>query len=203
MHHPYKGGRGEFHGTVNPNFARLDLASGNRRPGNQLRGLWFHAGTLRAPPPRQLSEVLDLLNRQQRKALQKALAERRKEEPLVVSGGADIILFCWERNGRADLLVMACKGTGEELEAIALQPGPKDEDSLILRAGPDASILHTRTVVIFGAGALGGHAAATLAESGIGQLAIVDPDVLLPGNVVRHIAGHSFVGAPKLDYRLT
>ena len=94
---------------------------------------------------------------------------------------------------------MACKGTGEELEAIALQPAPRDEESMILRAGPDASILRTRTAVMFGAGALGGHVAAMLAESGVGQLEIVDPDVLLPGNVVRHIAGHSYVGAPKVE----
>ncbi len=195
----HRGGWGEFHGVVNRNPFRLDIEPGPRRPGNQLRGLWFHAGTLSAIPPRQLSEVPVSLNRRQRKALQKALGERQKKETLVVSGGADIILFCWERNGRADLLVMACKGTGEDLEAIALQPGPKDEDSLILRAGPDASELRARTVVIFGAGALGGHVAAMLAESGIGLLEIVDPDVLLPGNVVRHIAGHSFVGAPKVD----
>ena len=67
----HEGGWGEFHGTVNPNPKRLDIAPGHRRPGNQLRGLWFHAGTLRAPPPRQLSEVAGCLKRQQSKALQK------------------------------------------------------------------------------------------------------------------------------------
>ena len=129
----------------------------------------------------------------------KALGERLKEEPLIVSGGVDIILFCWERHGRTDLLVMACKGTGKDIEAIALQPGPKDEESLTLRAGPDASILRTLNVALFGAGALGGQVAVMLAESGIGRLEIVDPDILLPGNVVRHIAGHSFVGVPKVE----
>ena len=195
----HKGGQGEFHAVVNQNPFRLDIVPGRRRPGNQLHGLWFHAGTLKAPPPRQLSEVSDHLNRQQRKALSKALGERRKREPLVVSGGVDIILFCWERHGRTDLLVMACKGTGEDIDAIALQPGPKDEESLTLRAGPDASILRTLNVALFGAGALGGQVAVMLAESGIGRLEMVDPDVLLPGNVVRHIAGHSYVGTPKVD----
>ena len=38
-------------------------------------------------------------------------------------------------------------------------------------------------------GALGGHTATLLAESGIGAVGIVDPDVLMPGNVVRHVSG--------------
>ena len=45
----HKRGQGEFHATVNRNPFRLDVAPGRRRPGNQLRGLWFHAGTLKAP----------------------------------------------------------------------------------------------------------------------------------------------------------
>ena len=80
-----------------------------------------------------------------------------------------------------------------------MQPGPNDEHSLMLRAGPDASILHTRRAVLFGAGALGGYTATLLAESGLRFLEIVDPDVLLPGNVVRHVAGHDQVGASKVQ----
>ena len=64
-------------------------------------------------------------------------------------------LFCWERHGKTDVLVMACAGTNGEVEAIALQPGPIDENSLILRAGPDAPLLRTLRATLFGAGALG------------------------------------------------
>ena len=46
---------------------------------------------------------------------------------------------------------------------------------------------------------MGGHTAALLAESGVRFLDIVDPDVLLPGNVVRHVAGHDQVGASKVQ----
>lgn len=193
----HEGGWGDFCGIVNPNPRRLDIAPGRRRSTNQLRGLWFHVGPLKTPPPRHLSEVHGLLSRQQRKGLTKALSERRKPEPLAVSGGLDLILFCWEREGVPDLLTMACEGTGEKVEAIALQPGPRDANSLALRAGPDAPDLRDRTVALFGCGALGGHAAVLLAESGVGALKIIDPDMLLPGNVVRHVAGHSYVGLPK------
>ena len=110
-----------------------------------------------------------------------ALSDRRKPDLLAVSGGVDLVLFCWEHLGRTDLLVMACTGVEDELDAVALQPGPYDRENLMLRAGPDASTLGSLRATVFGAGALGGHTALFLAESGVGYLDIVDPDLLLPG----------------------
>ncbi len=193
-----EGSWGESCGLVNPDPLRVDLLPGPKRSANQLKGLWFHTGPLKSPPPRNLAEVSVCIPRSARKGLHRALADRTRPEPLVVSGGVDLIVFCWQRQDRPNLLVMACKGTGNDMEAIALQPGPTDELSLLMRAGPDASKLRTRTATVFGAGALGGYAAATLADSGIGFLRIVDRDVLLPGNVVRHVAGHDKVGEAKV-----
>ena len=76
--------------------------------------------------------------------------------------------------------------------------GPTDEQDLMLRAGPDALLLRNLRATIFGAGALGGYVASTLAQCGIGHLDIVDPDWLTPGNVARHVAGHQQVGNPKI-----
>ena len=114
-------------------------------------------------------------------------------------GGVDIILFAWQRRERTDLLIMALSGIGENLEAAALVAEPNDERTLRLRAGPDAEVLKGRSAVLFGAGALGGHVAVTLAESGIDSLKIVDGDLLSPGNVVRHVAGHDQVGGSKVN----
>ena len=108
------GGWGECHGLVIPDPLhplRVEIKPRSTKSENHLRGFWFHAGQLAGPPPRQLSEVSSHLSKAQRKALKKALAKRRSPEPLKVSGGADIILFCWNRNGITDLLIMACKGT--------------------------------------------------------------------------------------------
>ena len=190
-------GWGDCHAVVNSSPLRVDISPGRRSWANQLRGLWFHVGELSTPPPRRFSEVPPRLLRPQARNLKKALGERVRPEPLRPSGGVDFILFCWERYARTDLLVMICKGIGDEMDAIAVQAGPNDEDSLILRAGPDAPALRTRKVTLFGAGALGGHTGTLLAESGVGFLDIVDSDVLLAGNVVRHVAGHNLVGAPK------
>ena len=195
----HEGSWGEFTGRVNRKPFRIDILPGRRRSADQLQGLWFHAGVLTTPPPRNLSEVSSCLPRSPRKGLHRALAERKRPEALLASGGVDLIVFCWKRKDRTNLLVMACREMNEKAEAIALQPGPTDEESLLARAGPDAPALRGRSAVIFGAGALGGYAATTLAQSGIGSLRIVDGDVLMPGNVVRHVAGHDKVGAPKAE----
>ena len=146
---------GEFRGVVNPDPVRLGLKPGRQSSGSELRGLWFHAGELETPPPRQLSELPVCLTRNQRRGLLKAVGERRRPAPLAASGGVDLILFCWVRHAQTDLLVMACKGTRDEVEAIALQAGLNDEQSLMLRAGPDAATLHSRGAALFGVGGSG------------------------------------------------
>ena len=189
---------GEFHGELKAEPFRLDLRPARAPSSRYLRGLWFHVGELDTPPPRELSEVLGCLKRRQRRTLERELNARRTDDALVTSGGVDLILFGWSRNGRPDLLVLACKGVDLNVEAIALQPGPNDEESLLLRAGPDAAALRACRAVVFGAGALGGHVAVALAESGLGSIDLVDDDVLSPGNVVRHVAGHDEIGATKV-----
>ena len=195
----HSGSWGEFLGKVNLNPPRLDVHRRRQNEGHWLRGMWFHAGVLATPPPRSFAEVFRCLPRSQKKGLNRAFADRSRPEPFVASGGVDLVLFCWEHHGRPDILVMACEGMNNEMGAIALKPGPTDEKSLILRAGPDATVLRTLKATLFGAGALGGHAGTTLAESGLGYLDIVDGDVLLPENVVRHVASHDQVGTLKVQ----
>ena len=195
---PGVGRWGDLNGALtNPNL--LNLRPGPATGRRELRGLWFRAGKLQAPPPRNLYELPQHLNRSQRKGLEKALSRRSATRGAQLTGGVDIILFAWQRRERTDLLVMACEGIGDKVEAAALVAEPNDERTLRLRAGPDAEALQGRSVVLFGAGALGGHVAVTLAESGIDSLRIVDGDLLSPGNVVRHVAGHDQVGGPKVN----
>ena len=192
------GSWGDLNGVLtNPNL--LSIRPGPATGPGELRGLWFRVGQLQAPPPRNLSELPRHLKRSQRKGLERALSQRREPRGLQVSGGVDIIMFAWQRQERTDLLVMACEGVGDKVEAAALVAEPNDERTLRLRAGPDAEVLKGRSAVLFGAGALGGHVAVTLAESGIDSLRIVDRDVLSPGNVVRHVAGHDHVGGSKVN----
>jgi len=65
------------------------------------------------------------------------------------------------------------------------------------RSGPDREELRTKSVAIVGVGALGSFIADGLARGGVGNLTLIDGDVLMPGNLVRHLAGREFVGLKK------
>lgn len=192
------GAWGDFYG-LRKKPRHVDFVPG-RAPASTvaLPGLWFLVGQLKVPA-RNLAELQRCLTRSQWRGLQRALTLRKKGELLQPSGGVDLIMLVWERNDQMEVLAMACEGTRDEMDALALQTGPSDEENLILRAGPDAPSLKPKSIVVFGAGAIGGHAAVALAESGVGRLRLVDGELLTPGNVVRHVCGHDQVGMPKIE----
>jgi molybdopterin/thiamine biosynthesis adenylyltransferase len=158
--------------------------------------LWFHVGEV-VVPPRNLSELSAALNRAQRRGLDRSIAGRADVGALERSGGVDLIMFRWDSEEVRHLLIVALGGTGVGADALVLRDGPIDERSLLLRSGPAASALRQRSAVVFGAGAVGGHAAVCLASSGLGRLRLVDSDQVVPGNAVRHVVGHRGVGVPK------
>ena len=176
------GSWGDMNGVLtNPNL--LSFRPGPATGPHDLRGLWFRVGHLQGATAAAISpNCRDISSGRSRKGLEKALSRRRETRGPQQMGGVDIILFAWQRRERTDLLVMACEGVGDKVEATALVAEPNDERTLRLRAGtPDAEVLKGRSAVLFGAGALGGHVAVTLAESGIDSLRIVDGDLLSPG----------------------
>lgn len=61
----------------------------------------------------------------------------------------------------------------------------------------DTNLLSERIVTVFGLGAVGSHTTITLADEGVGEFILCDPDTLQPGNVVRHALDLSDVGQPK------
>lgn len=191
----HAGAWGALHGELrHPLHVELHPGAAEAR---HLAGLWFHVGAIEVPP-RNLSELRGALRRDQRRGLERALARRRPVDVLERSGGVDLVMFRWDREHHRHLLILGLAGSGDEMEMRALQEGPNDTPSLLLRAGPDATDLAQRSIVVFGAGALGGHAAVCLASSGVGRIRIVDLDQILPGNVVRHVVGHPAVGVPKV-----
>lgn len=191
---------GDFYAKRFLDGRRFHLIPEYERGSSLLKGLWLHAGTLNSHPPRNLEEVFGHLSNRQKRALRTGIGARKSEEKLKPSGGVDLVMFCWTRGGRSNLLVIACEGVrGRMKSSPVLIPGETDQETLMLRAGPDAMEMQSKHVVLFGAGALGGHAAVLLAQSGVRSLTIIDYDFLLPGNVVRHVAGHSLVGCHKLE----
>ena len=194
------GGLGDFYAKRLLGGRRVHLTPRYEREPQLLRGLWLHAGTLNSHPPRNLEEVFAHLSNKQKRALRSGIGGRKSDEKLKPSGGVDLVMFCWDRADKTNLLVIACEGVrGKMGSSPVLIPGETDRETLMLRSGPDALELQSKRVTLFGAGALGGHVAVLLAESGVSSLTVVDYDYLLPGNVVRHVAGHRLVGCNKLE----
>lgn len=65
------------------------------------------------------------------------------------------------------------------------------------RAGAQKEELGKSAVAIVGLGAVGSFIADMLVRAGVGRLTLVDGDVVLPGNVVRHLVGPDSIGMPK------
>jgi sulfur-carrier protein adenylyltransferase/sulfurtransferase len=67
------------------------------------------------------------------------------------------------------------------------------------RVSPAHAILHSKTVGIVGCGSLGSKLAVTLARAGVRKFVLIDDDILLPENLVRHDLDWSYVGEHKVD----
>ncbi len=58
--------------------------------------------------------------------------------------------------------------------------------------------LEEKSVAVIGAGSLGSKVAVSLVRSGIRKILLIDPDVMLPGNIVRHALDWKSVGFHKV-----
>lgn len=102
-------------------------------------------------------------------------------------GGISFIAFAWTTPAGINLLILGLERDDEgELIVSVYQAARTDREILMLRAGPDAVPLSGKAVVVFGVGAVGSHVADLLARSGVGQLNLLDREVLRPGDIVRH-----------------
>lgn len=164
-----------------------------------LVGAFYLRGAL-PEPPRTLDEIRAALTRRQRKKLTHGLAARSDTVFPAPSGGLDFIVLAWPRHGEDyDAIVLGLSGAADTLHAEALPPTSNDELALRRRAGTDADLLAGKTVLIAGAGSVGGHAAVAMASSGVGTLHLHDSDVLTSTNLVRHVGTRHFVGHQKAD----
>lgn len=57
--------------------------------------------------------------------------------------------------------------------------------------------LREKTVAVIGCGSVGAAIAVTLAQAGVGRLALIDFDILKWSNIGRHVLGATYVGQPK------
>lgn len=62
---------------------------------------------------------------------------------------------------------------------------------------PQATALAKKVVTVIGVGAIGSRVAEGLAQAGVGELRLIDRDLLEPGNLTRHTTGLRHVGLAK------
>jgi len=112
-------------------------------------------------------------------------------------------------NGRLALAVVVCTETGQAI-ATMVRDGRAYRCSVTILSGSDALLARTRglletdalarrRVAIVGVGSGGSAVAIDLAKAGVGEFVLVDPDVLEPANVSRHVCGVSDLGRYKVD----
>lgn len=96
---------------------------------------------------------------------------------------------------------------GSEFEAFFFAPnddkahaiGVALSDDEMKRLPEDLAALQGKRVTIVGCGSLGSKVAVSLARSGVGAFLLIDDDVMLPGNLVRHELNYLDIGHHKVD----
>jgi molybdopterin/thiamine biosynthesis adenylyltransferase len=177
-----------------------------------LLGVWFR---INQPfvPPRSLPQLLEKVEittgnisgwaiQQCKKVLGATLSPRIKGFPLAIGykDHQDIErwLFIWiniPTKGRKREKIPWTNLNDCEVQGFQVAPAKKVD--LLRRIQNMKLTLQQSHVVIFGVGALGSSIAVLLAKAGVEKISIVDHDILMPGNVIRHISGLSKVGLKK------
>jgi molybdopterin/thiamine biosynthesis adenylyltransferase len=114
-------------------------------------------------------------------------ASGRVARTFVAADGSIFALKAYERRNGRDIPL--------EVTIVEVQPALSARRAGIL----ESSILNDRSVLCIGLGTGGAYAAIELAKCGVRRFALVDPDRLSVGNVVRHPGGISQVGRHKVN----
>ncbi|AAB91794.1 hypothetical 65.2 kDa protein (plasmid) [Sinorhizobium fredii NGR234] len=101
-----------------------------------------------------------------------------------------------DNKGNGWFFLVSRRVPGSRRRQVSLVRGYRLSSDMLSRL-PVASALKSKKVVLVGCGAIGSFAAVELARSGVGQLTIIDFDLVEPGNTVRWALGRSVWGLPK------
>lgn len=132
--------------------------------------------------------------------LLKKLAKRHKRNEVVIfrlprPSGGEVLFGVLFVGVRADHPLNE-QGQAEKIIPLALQ---RLDKSYLLPRGGANSLLQDKKVALIGCGAVGGYIAIQLAQSGVFNLTLIDPDVMKPENIFRHILGKDYLGKSKVD----
>jgi len=158
------------------------------RPSRRDRGLlWIDELGAVSRPVRTWHDIRQLLGE-----------SAETVQRLIHSGVIRFLLLGYQRGGNSARLALRVTGG---VGGIDVQSCECADTSLLtrqLRAGPLAGDLAASRVAIVGLGAIGSFAADMLLRSGVRHLTLIDPELMRPGNLVRHLAGDEAIGQPKV-----
>lgn len=108
-----------------------------------------------------------------------------------------VLLLYRHRDFRGVLGLTLAVGKDDVVTVKSLNTAPDDLATRTIRAHPRAEELGSKRVAVVGVGAVGSVAADLLHRSGVGELMLIDGDLVVPGNTTRHLLDGDAVGLPK------
>lgn len=111
----------------------------------------------------------------------------------------NVVLLKYLRGSHDGIIALKVTPTVDGIEAKRLTSAANTATARSARAGLQKPILSEKKVAIIGLGALGSFIADMLARAGVSRLTLVDGDIVLPGNIVRHLVGRESIGLPKVN----
>jgi ThiF family len=124
-----------------------------------------------------------------------------KAQRLIRLGQLSVLLVRYLRGGREGMLALACRRSAVPggIEIRCCDASDESLGARELRAGNGSGLLSRYRVAVVGCGAIGSFTADLLFRAGVRRLTLRDPQILRPGNVVRHLAGNTYIGYLKVD----
>lgn len=177
----------------------VDVANDRNAGRTVIDGLWARCAS--RPPDREPAAVLAWANEKHRDLVGRATLSagiKRSQTGLAYPALLGFV-FPDEGPGRGEwhdawlLLMIEADQTTRLARVVAVER----EDQWIRQ--PQLKVLSASSVGVVGVGALGSQIAALLARAGVGDFLIVDPDIVTPGNLVRHQLDYSDVGYGKAE----
>lgn len=111
-----------------------------------------------------------------------------------------VVVLSYQRGDHPGAVVLEVWPTrSSTIQVRRLLSGADTAAARSARAGLLAPTIQNGRVAIVGVGALGSFIADLLVRAGVRRLTLIDGDLVMPGNVVRHVVGVDAVGMPKVD----
>lgn len=119
-------------------------------------------------------------------------------EALIRCHHVSLLLLRYNRGTAAGFLAVRVASTSRGIELFGCESADESVETRRLRAGAPAAGLGSQRIAVVGCGAVGSYTADLLFRGGAVALTLIDPQLLRPGNLVRHVASAADVGLPKV-----